>query len=326
MVVGRKINSSANEADSAAVRTIVRLWVRRILVSGALALLLACLLRSDIPFWAAAFEQIGFADGRPMVKAFVLAVATLLVAMAMHFYWTRRIPYGHCRFCRRDLRQHIGMNCPNCKAAYDEAIVAHRRSRRPSRTRRSFKWACILASIFTGCVWFSSHWVGFSYATRIFWCGSGYCVSLEPGDLCIERRVLHSRRLLPNEHMTVFVLDVPRPQQIMWWVNHEWMEGRYWSLLPYRRSGIDFASPPKVSSMGSQRMFWTSSWTWLTVPIWIVFAALLVPATILWWKDRKPPAGFCRKCGYNITGSENGICSECGSMVPVMKTSLDSRS
>ena len=32
-----------------------------------------------------------------------------------------------------------------------------------------------------------------------------------------------------------------------------------------------------------------------------------------WWG---PPPGHCRRCGYNLTGNESGVCPECATPVP----------
>jgi predicted amidophosphoribosyltransferase len=37
-----------------------------------------------------------------------------------------------------------------------------------------------------------------------------------------------------------------------------------------------------------------------------------IPTAFLWRRDRRRyPPGHCRQCGYNLTGNESGICSEC---------------
>ena len=35
-----------------------------------------------------------------------------------------------------------------------------------------------------------------------------------------------------------------------------------------------------------------------------------------WWYDRRCyPPGHCQKCGYDLTGNESGVCSECGTTI-----------
>jgi hypothetical protein len=55
------------------------------------------------------------------------------------------------------------------------------------------------------------------------------------------------------------------------------------------------------------------------VPFWkptLLFGA--APALWLWsaWRRRSPyKIGFCRRCGYNLTGNLSGVCPECGTPI-----------
>ncbi len=54
------------------------------------------------------------------------------------------------------------------------------------------------------------------------------------------------------------------------------------------------------------------SWCYVWIPLWIPFVLLAVPTALLWWRDRKPPSGHCKRCGYDLTGNLSGVCPECG--------------
>ncbi len=71
-----------------------------------------------------------------------------------------------------------------------------------------------------------------------------------------------------------------------------------WSVEP---AGELYAWPPVVWSR-QHVMF----------PLWIPLALFALPSAYLWYRDRRPPAGHCQACGYNLTGNESGTCPECG--------------
>ena len=51
---------------------------------------------------------------------------------------------------------------------------------------------------------------------------------------------------------------------------------------------------------------------------WFLAAVIGFPTAYLIWFDWRPhiPPGHCRVCGYNLTGNESGVCSECATPVP----------
>lgn len=57
--------------------------------------------------------------------------------------------------------------------------------------------------------------------------------------------------------------------------------------------------------------------TTLCVPLWLPFIVIASPTVFLVWRNhRRPMAGYCGECGYNLTGNVSGRCPECGSPVP----------
>lgn len=49
------------------------------------------------------------------------------------------------------------------------------------------------------------------------------------------------------------------------------------------------------------------------IPIWIPFVLIATPTASLWRLDRRRPrAGRCRRCDYDLTGNVSGRCPECG--------------
>lgn len=49
------------------------------------------------------------------------------------------------------------------------------------------------------------------------------------------------------------------------------------------------------------------------IPLGLPVVMLAGVSTSVIWKTRKRiPEGHCRQCGYDLTGNESGVCSECG--------------
>jgi hypothetical protein len=59
---------------------------------------------------------------------------------------------------------------------------------------------------------------------------------------------------------------------------------------------------------------------WLiAIPLWFPLLLALIPTVYLWRTDRRRLPGFCKKCGYNLTGNETGKCPECGTEAPISR-------
>ena len=53
------------------------------------------------------------------------------------------------------------------------------------------------------------------------------------------------------------------------------------------------------------------------IPCWFLLLVAAIPTVFLFWRDRRRyPPGHCQKCGYDLTGNESGVCSECGTPCP----------
>jgi hypothetical protein len=62
----------------------------------------------------------------------------------------------------------------------------------------------------------------------------------------------------------------------------------------------------------SGHYFQRSARAWrVGVLLWLVFVIAGFPTAVLWYCDRRPPAGHGRKCGCDLTGNVSGVCSEC---------------
>lgn len=81
--------------------------------------------------------------------------------------------------------------------------------------------------------------------------------------------------------------------------------------------------PPPNYRWRFGRVPFNPDWTWdvnlVTRKIWIVilpFWMLLMVAggatALLWIRWRRPRAGHCPRCDYDLTGNTSGVCPECG--------------
>jgi len=76
-------------------------------------------------------------------------------------------------------------------------------------------------------------------------------------------------------------------------IRYRWSDPHYWklSLLPRIQSG----------ARGGV----------VAIPLWIPTALAVIVFVYFYRKARHKP-GHCRKCEYNLTGNESGVCPECG--------------
>jgi hypothetical protein len=76
------------------------------------------------------------------------------------------------------------------------------------------------------------------------------------------------------------------------------------SLAKFSVGRDNYPLAPGVGSLG------------LHFPIWLLSLIFgLLPAARLYRRLRpKHPPGHCRRCGYDLTGNESGVCPECGTI------------
>jgi hypothetical protein len=53
----------------------------------------------------------------------------------------------------------------------------------------------------------------------------------------------------------------------------------------------------------------------VALPLWILFVITAAVAVVSWRRLRARLPGHCRKCDYDLTGNESGVCPECGEKV-----------
>lgn len=54
-------------------------------------------------------------------------------------------------------------------------------------------------------------------------------------------------------------------------------------------------------------------WNMIIIPLWLPLACMALLTVVLFIRNRaRRIEGLCRKCNYNLTGNESGVCPECG--------------
>ena len=57
-------------------------------------------------------------------------------------------------------------------------------------------------------------------------------------------------------------------------------------------------------------------WNMIVIPIWLPLACVTLLTIVLFHHNRaRRIEGLCRKCDYDLTGNESGVCPECGTPV-----------
>ncbi len=148
--------------------------------------------------------------------------------------------------------------------------------RRRSRARRIAKWTGLVLSVLIFLAWVVSIGRDIGYIA-----GDRYCIALTAGAACVA--------------VTSVVEE--------YWQPWRWRPGWvYW--LPFGSWVAEHSGMP-----GGKLI---SVLDCVVCPLWIPLLIIAVPTVIAWRRDRKPPPGHCKICGYNLTGNVSGRCPECG--------------
>jgi len=115
------------------------------------------------------------------------------------------------------------------------------------------------------------------------------------------------------------VVRVPSETEVFW----RWQQGprweSYWRSTPEASWELPHTNDMAQSSVGE--------WSETIVPFWTLLGVSAAPGVVLLWRHRRRRLpGFCRKCGYNLTGNVSGICPECGTPIPLWGAAQPGRS
>lgn len=207
----------------------------------------------------------------------------------------RVFPPGHCQECGYDLAgKTIGV-CPECGETISERPAPEKRHFSRTRLGRTGRMLGRRGRVLK--------WTGAATCTVIFlaWVGSvplqlGYVYAYgTPG----------SRQGSYHIHLNDGRINISH-------LNYRWRYGSYgyWEVV---WPDVHLKWTPIVGTyIGANRTIKTRS-----VPLWVPWVIVAIPTALLFWLDRRRiPSGYCKKCGYDLTGNVSGICPECGEMVP----------
>ena len=90
-------------------------------------------------------------------------------------------------------------------------------------------------------------------------------------------------------------------------------------------SSVSFPSGFTLANSLTINRGWRLAWiapisrrTWATVvhgPLWPLLFSIALPTTYLFYRDRRPPLGQCKRCRYDLTGNVSEVCPECGTTI-----------
>ena len=160
-------------------------------------------------------------------------------------------------------------------------------TRRPSKLRRFLKWAGLVVCLLIVVGW------GFSLIWLVALQRKHFCAGLYPGRISFT----HQRALDdPGRRINVDAFCIRRLYTL----------GSYSFALTPRKLGFNWPN-------GYVGPLPDGTYTYsVDVPLWLALVVIAFPTAFLWYRDRRPPPGYCQTCGYNLTGLPEPRCPECG--------------
>ncbi len=126
-----------------------------------------------------------------------------------------------------------------------------------------------------GSVAFASLWVANFSLSIIYWFGNGVGVGAKDGAL-----VLVTLEKAFQTNMPGWAIVTHRPIRMRWWFFIE-----------------------NAVGVG-----------WYAIPLWMIILPCAC-AAIVAWPSKPNLLNHCRRCDYNLTGNESGVCPECGEQI-----------
>jgi hypothetical protein len=114
-------------------------------------------------------------------------------------------------------------------------------------------------------------------------------------------------RGVAEQRLLQLVAHTEPPTRFGWWIE------RARAMYPARRGWWPLVAWVSVWNTGSLPLRQLTARGWIIRwPHCLTFAAIAIPTAIAWLPRRRPRPGHCRRCGYDLTGTQSGRCPECG--------------